>query len=602
MKYPPNISDGDGFSDEDLPVFESLEEASHLPNAEDHSDISATFETPTSRQESRRKEPIVTDFATLSKEIWEEPRRFQRSTFVDALIAFLTPFLIFVLVISVVFYLLDIRYIYTEVMDQNISFAAFFFVLGVVALNRLVARDGTNESLLYVFGLAIAAALYTFALQAYGVGSLAGSFLAGPGEPLFNACLVGFLWWVTNRLTHECCVDTYTVAGETGLLRGTAQNILARIKRQGPSVESGKPVDLFSPVDSYEPVDPSEWHKTASRHPVNVESPPEQRLKGRHPGISVFLFSIPALAVFALGERVLQHGGAAMLAVSRVYVLCYTASSLLLLMLTSLFQVRAYFRERRVQIPQGLALFWVVLGFLLVIVVLFGASVLPKPNLPPIAYVAEHTYDPWVRGSQFRLTHVVTTPARLIEQSKVVEIIGWVVIGFLGLFIFYGLLRALGAFAVAIGRQRDRYPQFVIRFFNALDRLLMKLAGIPKLKRRRKIIRISRALSESAKFSSSLADPERARAMSLADHIAYAYAALCALGQDMGVPRRPDQTPYEFIEQFPRELSFLTEEAVELTHLFVLSNYAGASLGEEVYDRLRKFWLNFERFRRHVVR
>ncbi len=599
MKSHCNTSADNGFSDEDLPVFESLDSAGHNSQYGIIPDLAES--QPSNARPSKKSEEPNTDFVSLSQEIWEAPRAFESSTFIDNLIAFLAPFLIFVMVISVVFYLLNIRYVYTENMHQNISFAGFFFVLGTVALNRLIARDGSDESLLYIVFFAGTAFLYTMALQAYGAGSLAGSFMKGPGEPLFNGCLVAFLWWMTNRLTHECCVDTFTEAGETGLLRGTASKLLRAIERREASAESGKSVELFSPVDAYEPVDPTAWNRPKVGQ---VRSAPSflTRPRSRHPGISVLFFSLPAMVVFALGERVIQHGGQSMLNEGKVYVVCFTASALMLLMLTSLFQLRAYFRERRVRLPRGLVVFWLTLGMFLVLTVLFGAAALPKPPLPPMAYVASHEYDPWRRDSSFRLTQVVTSPAMHLQQSRVIEFLGYSVLITLGIFILYAALRGIGALAAGIARRRDRYPQWVIRFFDAIDRLLIALAGVPRLGlRRRSSIRISRDLSQSITFRNPLGDPQRSQTMGLAEHVAYAYAALCAIAADLGVPKRPDQTPYEFIHDFPKQLAFLSEEAVELTHLFVLTNYADAQLDERVFDRLRKFWFSFERFRRQIV-
>ncbi len=62
--------------------------------------------------------------------------------------------MILIMVASVVFFLLDVRFVYTEVHDLNLRVVAFCFILGVVALNRLIARDGKDESIMYIIGLA----------------------------------------------------------------------------------------------------------------------------------------------------------------------------------------------------------------------------------------------------------------------------------------------------------------------------------------------------------------------------------------------------------------------------------------------------------------
>ena len=72
----------------------------------------------------------------------------------DWLVDGLTPCLIFFLVLPVLLFLLDVRYIYTEVHDANLRWVTLCYLVGIVGINRLVARDGTEESfLLYAAAL-----------------------------------------------------------------------------------------------------------------------------------------------------------------------------------------------------------------------------------------------------------------------------------------------------------------------------------------------------------------------------------------------------------------------------------------------------------------
>ena len=85
--------------------------------------------------------PIATDFATLRDKYKAPERLTVRRTLTDYLLDFLIPLHILVMVYAVVFYLLDVRYVYTSELDQSMRIVALSFVLGVVALNRLIARD-----------------------------------------------------------------------------------------------------------------------------------------------------------------------------------------------------------------------------------------------------------------------------------------------------------------------------------------------------------------------------------------------------------------------------------------------------------------------------
>lgn len=607
MKYPRYESDDsarnarrqEGFSCDDLPVFEPLypkEGAPHAfaPGSGEEAVGSPGFPLPPAPPSETRKRPRgpATDFASLRAQLPLDEKRYESRTFSDYLVAFLTPFMIFIMMASLVYFVLDVRFVYTEVMDRNLRWVAFHFLMGVVALNRLVARDGKDESVIYFLALAMAAALYTVGLQAYEVGSVAGGFLSGPWSVLFNVCVVAFLWWVTNRLTHECCVDSHPEAGDVGILTGTARRLRQAMARRPKSADQ---------EDLLEPVDPSAWKKPEKKKPAEPLAT-TARLGKRHPGISIFFFSIPVMFVFAVGLRVIQHGGPAMILMGHVYVGCYTVAALTLLMLTSLGQLREYFRARRTTLPAGLAVFWVSLGLVMVALVSFGAAALPMPDLPPIAYVIEHQYDPWRRGSSFSLEPIAAAPLEIVQQTQFMLWVGRGVLTILGLFVAYGLLRAVGAVAFSIARRRDLYPAFVVRFFDRVDRLLIKLAGLPKWPSFPRRTRIDRAIATCARFTNPMGDPSRRARMTDADLIEYAYDALCALAYDLAVPRRPDQTPYEFIESFPRELSSLRDEAVELTQLYVLSNYAGYRFDERTLDRVRKFWLAYEKARRRVLR
>jgi hypothetical protein len=90
--------------------------------------------------------------------------------------------------------------------------------------------------------------------------------------------------------------------------------------------------------------------------------------------------------------------------------------------------------------------------------------------------------------------------------------------------------------------------------------------------------------------------------MTLDDHVAYAYEALNALAYDLGVPRGTGQTPYEFIDSFPRPLRKLKKDAHELTRLYVQSAYSRQPLHPADEQALRKFWVTYNQARRRVLR
>jgi hypothetical protein len=509
----------------------------------------------------------------------------------------------------VVYFLLDVRYVYTAVHDVNLRFVAFSFILGVVALNRLIAREGSQESYLYMGGLAGAIAIYTFSTtELYGVGSVARNFMNDNPylATLFNMMVVVFVWWLVNRLTHECCVDENRSAGEVGILTGAARRWQARLRAEPKGKARPQPLKaagLGDPWLELEPFDPTEGYV-----PPEVEEAAEpaaslgDRWGEKHPGMAVLYFSVPVFVIFAVGLRVIQHGGEGWVRAGAVYMGVYTAAALSLLMLSSLSHLREYFRTRKVRMPEGIAWFWIGLGLLQVAVVMVAAAQLPLPELPPMAYVDAHVADPWARGGpKFELSAVARTQVELIEQARFVERTGQVVLVVLVLVFAYGVLKALGAWAAHMARQRARYPRVVARFFDGLERVVNVLTRLPRPAPRRRRVRIQRDLATSMQYRSSLGE-ERTRGWETRRHIEHAYAALCALAYDLGVPREAGQTPYEFLCQFPEELGSLAEEAEELTRLYVLAAYSPLEMDARMEDRLRKFWMGYERVRRRYVK
>ncbi len=561
----------------------------------------ASLMAPPVAQRQQAKAPPATDFVSLKRSLSESPmKRRQRYSATDWLVDGLIPLLILLMVFSFVMFLLDIRYVYTEVSDMNLRVFALCLVLGVVALNRLVARDGTEESLVYFVLLAAATGFYTFVTTgAYDVGSVAGDFMNHPYvATAFNMTLVILLWWATNRLMHECCVDENLSAGDIGILTGTARRIVTRTRATPRAPKSPASQGMWLDLDAY---DPSEARPASPAAPKRVETPAE-RLQKRHPGISVFYFTVPVVFVFALGPRIVGHGGGRLVFSGWVLLAVYLLSALSLLMLTSLGGLRAYFRKRRVTIPKGIGPFWVGLGAVLVLAVLVGAAALPRPAWPPLLHVGEHQYDPWNKGSTFRLSLVEVTAEEQARLTEVTRYVGYGVLALLGLFALYGLLRALGALAFALARQRRRLPRWLATFFDALDRFLLRVARLPSLPTFKRRIRVSQSVSQSIRYRNPMAQGEPQGRAGIAQAVATSYDALCALASDMGLPRREEQTPYEFIQAFPEELEGLRAEAMSLTQLYVRSQYSHLDLEPRTLDALRRFWLAFEPIRRQYIR
>ena len=548
-----------------------------------------------------------TDYASLTADAPGKRRVEMPNTLADHFINIVTPCLIFALVMAVLMYLLNIRFIYTSVHDANLRVFSFFFVIGIVALNRLIARDGSSEAIVYAVGLALAVAVYTIATtELYSVGAVTRNFMNSNTwiALLFNMAAVIFLWWLVNRLTHECCVDENSVAGDIGLFTATAEQFRHKLRlAAAPPPAPRKPAagvdEPWYGLTAYDPLDgAARLSKPAPARQTDFS----RRLPRRHPGMALFYFSIPVMLLFSLGLRVIQHLGAPAVRMGAYYMYIYTFCALMLLTLTCLRQLRAYFRLRGVAMPQVLPWFWLALAFMMILVIMWGAANLPMPALPPVAYVDTHevgAYSPY--AARVRFIEVTPPSLSLFQRWRFYEWMDRAAKALILVMFCYAAVKALQWAVDLLLTKRHELPHWVNRLITAFAWVLFKMW--PALRRwafpdRR--IRIQRRVALSARYDNPLAKPGAAP-MPVSDHIAYAYDALRALAVDVGMPPRPSQTPYEFLDNYPEKLAGMKKEAEEIIRLYVVTTYSTFDADKTVEDRLRKFWRAFRVIRNHYV-
>lgn len=353
-----------------------------------------------------------TDFAALRAGA-PKPKRSVPLTLADYFIDGITPTLIYVMMLSFILFLLDVRFIFTEVDDIRLRWVSIFFVLGVVALNRLVARDGKEQSIIYILFMVVVVVLFTFATS-----GRSGSYVTGFTDRTWvdlpiNLAITGFLWWVIHRLTQECCVDKTSASGEIGIVQGTllslqkagaqARELPAKLKEASAKKRPDEPWILTNTIEAYDPLDRDRDEAMKLAHALDAAAAPppswKERLPAKHPGISVFYVSLPVMAVFALGYPVLLNGGPSMIVAGYVFVATYTLAALGLLMFTSLRGLRGYCQERNVPIPAGVSAFWMIFGGFLVLLVLLGGLLGPSPAVPGMMRVGVRELDYHVRYS-----------------------------------------------------------------------------------------------------------------------------------------------------------------------------------------------------------
>lgn len=544
----------------------------------------------------------ATDFHAINRELGGDARVvYHRPSITDNLIDVLTPLMIFVMVLSVVWYLLDVRFIFFQMEHVSMRIVSFLIIMGVVALNRVVAQDGSGESVLYVIALGSVTVIYSMATAPVVAGAM--------GSTIVNVLIVAFVWWVTNRLMHECCIDENQTAGDVGILTGTLRRVQKSISTTPDAPKrslfvSPRPIGHVLESGSLEAVDPHDWvdpEKAKKSAATYVE--PSKRLAKRHPGISIFYFATLAMLAYALGLPILLAGGEEFVVRGHLYVGFYTTAALTLLMLTSLGGLRQYFRSRKVYFPKTIGLFWLGLGSVMILMVLVGAFSLPMPSMPPMLYIEQNELLSSSFESSFDLKGGrVTGVARSVEESGFLYHLGNVVTLLFGIFAVFLMLRTLGWVAAWVGRHRDWYPHFVVVFFNRLDAFLQRVVKIPVLPKAKRLLHIRRSVAQSTSFSSQMHGEANADRDQVRGYVAHAYDAMCALAYDMGAPKRDEQTPYEFIDAFPKELKAMKKEARILTDMYVRSAYSELELDAKALDRLRQFWFTYDKIRSRYIR
>lgn len=303
----------------------------------------------------QRGDPVSLDLHSLRREFAgppslpetaPRPMTEEERSLADRAVDFLIPLMIFAMMLSVTWFLLDIRFVFTERLDLNMRVFAFFFVMGIVALNRLQADRGAMDSAVYFVGMIFAVGVFTIASQLKG-GGMAGGIMTSMALSLcFNISVVTILWKITDRLTRDCCVDETARAGEVGLLKG---GWLRKRRR----------------------VETPEITDTAQCRPPR-----------KHPASSLFYLAIPIMILLAIGQRLLPQGGSLMESAGSVYVGVYTAAMLLLLMLSSYRGFRVYCQGRSIAFPTSIAAFWLGLGSLMVALVFILGLWGPVPAKP----------------------------------------------------------------------------------------------------------------------------------------------------------------------------------------------------------------------------
>ena len=263
-------------------------------------------------------------------------------TLADYLVIGVSPVLIMFLVGSLSFFLIECFFRGETV--GSVRWVVFWFVLAVVLVARIGIEEGSGKAT--VFGLALAAATWLYLVQIHP------AFIMG-------MILLAVVWWCANKLTRDCTlIDDDDDASGSGLLQGDLWWRKSSSEQAAAASSKPKPVG------------------TTARNPKL-----KQRAAAPHrPGLSLVYFSLAALPLFGIGQRILPAGDTHARHVGFALLLVYLAAALGLLLTTSFLGLRRYLRQRLLAMPGTIALGWVRFGVSVAVTVLAMALLLPRPG------------------------------------------------------------------------------------------------------------------------------------------------------------------------------------------------------------------------------
>ncbi len=575
-------------------------------------------------------------------------------SFADYAAMAVCPGLIIVAVESLIFFLVQIGYGGPYV--GRLRWTLFWFSLAMVLVSRIAIEKGREHAGIYGIGLAGATG---FVLLQY-VGNYLGVW-----------CLLGMIWWATNKLTWDCTVidDDQDASGE-GLLQ--AARLDAVLPAENPAAQGGSSSSSSkTPEQGSAGASPHQAARSAaagqaSSSKAKTKSPnvpwwqragghrPDTATRPHAPGRWVIYFSLGALPIFGIGQRLIPVQDAVARRYAFLLLILYVAAALGLLLMTSFLGLRRYLRQRHLQMPAAMSASWTSLGTVIGLSVLVVCILLPRPNAewtflgtferlegPGSTSKQEAESAPEGAGQGEREVPGKDKNQTAVDSQTATENAGktqgtaakndtkpdekkqdgatgehrpgkqnqtartspgtgradaaqpW----FPGRapsnlikIATYAVLLVLGLILIIKNR---RNLLVVLRdFWRALQKFWSSLFGGKQTKAQSGSSRLMARPSPSRPFS-AFTDPfatGEAKRMPLPDLVIHTFRALEAWAVENHGGRRPEQTPFEFAQALADSAPDLASEAQEVTRLFVHVAYAGTSTLPACEDVLEILW------------
>lgn len=300
-----------------------------------------------------------------------------RPTMADYVTIALSPGLIMVMIVSLVFFLLAV--LYRGEYAERLHNILFFFVFGIVLVARL-SMDSAFADRAPLYGAVLAL------LTAAGMGKFVGS------DWPINTALIALAWWLSYQLTYSCTyIDEKAENTGAGVLQGAGLD-QAPVKPAPPIPAASTP----PPKEGKRGREPSWWERFQQYR--------AERKKTQPPGVWVVYFALAALPIFGLGQALIEPGDTDRRNYTFWLMTLYLGSSLGLLVTTAFLGVRRYLRQRRLEMPKAVTTAWLFMGAVLLVALLAVGAVLPRPQAEISALSLLHLRSKDVDASKHAVT------------------------------------------------------------------------------------------------------------------------------------------------------------------------------------------------------
>ena len=502
----------------------------------------------------------------------------------SAVANFLACVAVVALVAGALFFLIDLHVSLANGRSAVMPTTPVFFLIGVVAIQRLRAR---GEEIpywpIYVIGLA-GAVLYNLSQTTGGAPAQAKLVLYGG---------IALLWIVADRLTRVSTLDaTDQDTSATGLMEEEAPEPGQRTRETNLS---------------------------------------------KHPGVLVMLFTGVTITVFLLGERFVTDGS---LATTSKYLKLSVAGALALLAITAMFGHMRYLMKFEIPRSRAFIPVWFLSAGVLAGVALLAAELIPRTDAAirnqalTLARRARSRFarapvsgDPTAEESGSRAGHAPDSEDREESEARdatgragregaaregeggesgrqettsqsgssrsvkrpspgifaVLRYLAWIALVVVVITCFLRFGRRLLRDAARLGGLRGAIA-------GAIEKVLARLLGIGEALRKLFSTRGGEVVEAAPVFRNPFLVREVLEDHPVDEAVRYAYEEMRKIADDLPPHARRDLTPYEFLGDLPSALSPFKKDVADLTELYCLAAYSSRPLAGDARSRLGPVW------------